>query len=735
MYTSQERKYIKSFYAELGEIIFPKNPDKVEKTAMEVLEKLFRGYQTEGSKKLIIGRACNSEVIEGLCKSGELKIGEVSELDDGYEIKTIGEDIVIAGANPRAVLHGIYALEEWILAGMNGKPDTFVVPHFRKRSDALGHYHNGGTFNFGNDTIDAKKAEYLSRLRINQFCACFDGSPFGNNLSEFVHSDVFPFQREPSFEAVHTLKYASQMLAKYGIDFIMMIWEPAMPELFAPLDQYPPEALGRVRRPWGGDENNLDTTLCVNSPLVQEHYRNITQKFIKEYPDVKGFFFYNLDGSAWICTPELCPRCAENLVDSDPSVFNPWETQSKMVTILAEAAHEVNPDFKLNFWAATNIPHEVVPRMIENAKGLDFLTTGAMGGDHDIYISMKDEPIQVVKDTFEMSEKINAPTYVYYAYNKLEAIQTGFPNPFIVADSIQTFKRWGVKYLMEVTGSTPALNQINAITMKQFQTAPDTDVNEWVAYLAEKQFGSKAAAKAVEVWKTTRDAYECWKNFKLNPLRGSQFLLRMGLFPTYNAVGWMLPALTPSVLDIYEDFFYNILTNTEPWMFEEYHRYASDDCVARFTAMRDTLKKAVALAEELEALASNEEYVEICYYNGSFEGIERHKRKEYAKVNLVPIKVAHLMCQHKTRLIKVVRLLTEIRDGDPANVPALKKEYIALLKEELATQKALRTLFSELLNERPCLALTGMCECELVRYIDFTEENMEKITAYLAENA
>ncbi|MBQ4320735.1 MAG: hypothetical protein IJC35_00730 [Oscillospiraceae bacterium] len=617
---------------------------------------------------------------------------------------------------------------------MEGTPDTFVVPHFRKRSDALGHYHNGGTFHFGNDPIDAKKAEYLSRLRINQFCACFDGSPFGNHMADFVHSDVFTFQRYPSFEAINTLKHSSEILAKYGIDFIMMLWEPVLPAIFAPLDQYPPEALGKVRRPWGGDENHLDTTLCVNSPLVQEYYRDLTRKFVKEYPHVRGIFFYNLDGSSWLCTPELCPRCAENLVDSDPSVHNPWESQAKIATVLAEAAHEEDPTFTFNFWGAVHFHGDAIRKMYASANGCDYFTTGAMGSDHDLYVSVKDKLCPAAADTLEEAKRQNIPVYIYYAYNKLEAIQTGFPNPLIVADSIKTFKRWGVRNLMEVTGPTPALNQLNAIAMRQFQTDPDTDVDAWAKKLAQRQFGANAAEKALEVWRHTRDAYECWNGFEMNPLRGSQFMLRMGLFSNMGDGTIEIPLMLPSVLDVFEDFVFGTLTNVEPWYAEDYRRYATAECVRRFEAMGEALRQAVNAGRELAELASDEEYIGICHYTGGFEGIERHTMQEYAKLNLAPLEMSYLLCRQKTHLVKAVIALTAMRDGEPAEIPALRKAYRAILEEELALMKEFGALLNRLSRQRPCLALTGMCQSEILRYKKIADRRAADTAQYLSEN-
>ena len=734
MYTVKEQRYIEAFCREIGRLVFPAELETVEKTAMEELKKFFRGYRLAGQKTLIIGRVCNCEAIAARCKSGEMRIGEVCEQDDGYEIKSIGSELLIAGANPRAVLHGVYALEEWVLSGMENSPDALVVPHFRKRSDALGHYHNGTTFNLGNDVIDDKKAEYLSRLRVNQFCACFDGSPFGNHMAEFVHSDVFPFQRKPSLAAINTLKTSSETLAKYGIDFIMMLWEPILPAKFAPLEQYPPEALGKVRRPWGGDENHMDTTLCVSSPIVWEYYRNLTRKFVREYPCVRGFFFYNLDGSSWLCTPELCPRCAEHLVDSDPTMHNPWETQAKLVTLLAESAHEEDPTFTFNFWGAVHYYGDAIPKMYAATCGCDYFTTGAMGSDHDLYISVKDELCRPVTDTLQAAQEQNISAYVYYAYNKLEAIQTGFPNPLIVADSLKTFKRWGIKNLLEVTGSTPALNQLNAIAMRQFQVAPDTDVDAWAAELAKRQFGERGASKALEVWKHTRDAYEVWDGFVVNPLRGSQFIFRMGLFSNLGDGRTELPLLLPDVLNVYESFVYKTLTNVEPWLAQDYRRYATEEGVRRFEAMSKYLEQATVAARELVELASDEEYIGVCYYEGGFEGIARHTMKEYAKVNLAPLEMSYILCRQKVHLLKAVIALTEMRDGDPTRIPALQKEYRAVLEEELALQKEFSAFLGKLSHERPCLALTGMCQNEILYYQRIADKRASDTERYLAEN-
>lgn len=725
MITSRkEKEYVRTFCSKIGKIVTMENPDRVENTVCAELRKFFGGYALSGKGKLIVGKTSDCKDIAKLCEEGKLTIGDVSELDDGFEIKQIGDDVVVAGANSRAVLYGVYELEDRIVANDFDSLDIKIVPHFRKRSDALGHYHNPGTYNSGNDVVDDKKAEFLARLRINQFCACFDGSPFGNSICDFVHSDVFPFQREPSKEAVSTLKNLSYTLSKYGIDFHMMTWEPSMPWLFAPVEKYPAEALGRVRRPWGGDENNLDTTLCLNSPLVQEHYRNVIGKFVREYPDVKGFFLYNMDGGSWLCTPELCPRCAEHLVDSDPSIHNPWETQALLATLVSDAAHAVDPDFKINFWGAVHFCGDAVTKMLDTAKGYDHVAVACMGSDHDIFVTNTEEPVFEVAATLAAGKKYNAPSYIYYAYNKLEAIQNGFPSPFAAAEAIKTFKRWGAANLMEVTGPTPALNQITAITMRKFQSEPDTDTESFLTDLANRQFGSEAGKKMYEAWQENQKAFECWRNFSANPLCGSQFTVRMGLLSTTDGK----PSILPPVLDSY-DGDYTVLTNVEPFRAKAYAQTRSPEFLERFRNMEPHLAKSEQLAKEAIDLAGDDP-IGICYYNGAFEGIARHTQKEYAILNHAPIEMALSLCRQNIDMVYAVQLLRSMRDNPETKAELLPK-YLELLKHDQVVLRDYSEMLERFLKLRPSLALCGMCENEMEKYLESAQLRISMIDDFL----
>lgn len=725
MYTKEERGFIRDFCSRIGKIEFPVCNTKVDQTAHGELLRFLGGYPLTGSGVLIVGRVDNSAFIRELSDSQTISIADISAEDDGFEIKQVGNNIIVAGANPRGVLYGIYELEERILAGNAENLNVKVIPAFRKRSDALGHYHNARTYNFGNDVIDDRKAEYLARLRINQFCACFDCSDFGNHLSDFVHSDVFPFMRQPSPEAVSKLRDTAATLSKYGIDYIMMTWEPTIPSLFAPVEAYPVEALGTVHRPWGGDENHMDRTLCINSPLVQDHYRNIIGKFIRQFPDVKGLFLYNMDGGSWLCTPELCPRCREALVDSDPTAFNPWENQAKLVTLISEAAHEANPDFTINFWGDVHFHGEPVQKMLETAEGYDYLTTSCMGSDHDIFVTNTEHPCFEVEVTRNIAAARERSAYMYYAYNRLESVQPGLPSPFATVEALQTFHHWGIRNLLEVTGPTPAMNQITALTMRQFQSEPDTDARSWLTELARRQFGADAGPYMYTAWEEIHKAFACWRNVNANPLTGSNFMIRLGLFSNVSGA----PSILPEILDQFEAFYYETLSNVEPWRRGAYEEILTSEYLERFCEMEAHLAVAEERAQTAAEKAGSDP-VCICYYAGDFEGISRHTQFEYARLNLCSIQMTHSMCRQVIHMLRAVVILRNMRDK-PLCKEELLPEYWQLLYEDRVVLEDYASMLKSFLQMRPCLSMTGMCENEIEIYLEDAKKRIAQIDQYL----
>lgn len=93
-----------------SEIVVAENPDLVERTAADVLRTFLRRGGCElrivpesratANKRFLLGRDTNLVAVHRLGDRGDLRIRDVSAEDDGFHLKRVGADIVIAGANP-----------------------------------------------------------------------------------------------------------------------------------------------------------------------------------------------------------------------------------------------------------------------------------------------------------------------------------------------------------------------------------------------------------------------------------------------------------------------------------------------------------------------------------------------------------------------------------------------------------------------------------------------------------
>ena len=83
--------------------------------------------------RFVLGTESSLEFIGDLNDKGELNTSNISPKDDGFHLKQIGTEIVVAGANPRGVLYGVYAFEDFVEEGRNDILDITRIPRFRSR--------------------------------------------------------------------------------------------------------------------------------------------------------------------------------------------------------------------------------------------------------------------------------------------------------------------------------------------------------------------------------------------------------------------------------------------------------------------------------------------------------------------------------------------------------------------------------------------------------------------------
>jgi len=545
-------------------------------------------------------------------------------------------------------------------------------------------------------------------------------------LSTLVSSDIFPFQAPPRADLQNKVRAISAFCSKYGIDYYHFLQEPGIPRLFGDLEKYPADALGTVKRPHGGDMDGLDRTLCISSPIVQEHYRNMTRKFVREYPDVKGIWFYNLDGRGWLCTPELCERCKKICADSPANKYNPWETQALLISLLAETAHEVRADFDFRSFAAVHHKGGAVEKLLRSSSGYNSLTGNWNGSDHDIMVPDVAEPAP----EFVVAQKVCAerliPMVAYFSFNNLEQVSRSLPFPFHVCDALNKFKGWGITCINEVVGPIPEHNSINALVMREFQSNPDQSPEVFLPALAGRQFGEKAGEWMFKAWREIEKSFDVWNDMPDTPLSGSHFVLSVGTMD-----GIPMPIL-PDIAKRYNDFFLITLTNVEPNKADLLRKFTEKPFVDKMILMKAHLSQAAEHAEKAVAAASGKEFIGICYYEGASG---RPTQKEYAELNYASIAIADALCRQRCNMLRAVHLLTEMENaraaGDDKPVKAKEKLYRELIRADIVVQEDFYRLLTSFSAMRPCYTRTSMTEREIADLLMTTKAKIDKLEEFL----
>jgi hypothetical protein len=716
------------------EIVIADEYNPVENTAALMMQKfLGKGglnvsivfeSTASGNKHIYLGRDNNLKVIKDLGDKEDINIRNISAEDDGFHVKKIGKDIIIAGANPRGVLYGVCAFGDFIKEGSKGKLDIRRVPRFSLRFTGIPVFlmtdHPSSC-----REISEKQAEYFARLGVN---GCIDGGGGSWELSRFVSSDIFPFQMPPDSVLQHRISTASSLFKKYGVDYYIMLWEPTLAKVGAEINKYPLKALGTVKRPWGGDKNGLDKTLCVSSPEVQEHYRNLMKKFVREYPDVKGVLFYNLDGSSWLCTPGLCSRCKTVCTDSPPDSPHPWETQALFTDLLAQAAREERNDFKFIHWIS-HFHDEAAEKLVRASQEYSALAYGVQNGDHDIMITDAVEP---GGSEFLMLQDVcvekSVPFFVVYASNTHEVIPNGFQLPFHISSSVKKLNSWGIRNCLG-SGPIPHFNQVNVLVEKEFMWNPDQNPDTFIRDLSVRQFGNEAGRLMYQAWEEIKNGMDVWNGLRLHPFCGSQTHVSLGFSYFTNA-----RAILPDIAGSYNHSL-EILTNVEPHREPDYQKYREKMFLEKFQLMGTHLAKASALAKQAIEKADSNEYIDICYY----ESDPIPTKKEYTELNYAPIAIADIYCRLRCNMITAYHLLSQMKtDSAAGNSKAMQDcemQYNDLIREDISVRKRFNVLLAEFLKMKPCLTRTSLSEEGIVYQINYMNTEIERMQNFLNQKS
>ena len=244
--------------------------------------------------------------------------------------------IVVNGANPRAVLYGVFELED-VIAEHGGVPaDLARRAKLRRMGLRLLHPRVQGGFH-GYRKSDF---EFLARCGGNVAHLTHDWMR-EKTLFSFVPSTEFPKAEDP--EALERnrarLRQYLDWCQLYGLEAAMWMCEipcqggPWTPEPVrkAFLDRFPAECLSDT----GTYQGKLP---CLAHPRVEQEYRRMMRQFLTDFPGVSMFLVFTLDSNGELCDPATCPR---HKGVSKLTQYN------RLLALMAEEGRKVRPDFQV----------------------------------------------------------------------------------------------------------------------------------------------------------------------------------------------------------------------------------------------------------------------------------------------------------------------------------------------------------------------------------------------------
>ncbi len=717
-------------------IVHTPGADRVCDTAYKMLCKLFAkagitpqtASRCTGGKEILLGISSRWEFLRELEPKLQLKITDVSEQDDGFEIRLVGQRLLIAGANGRGVLYGVFALEDYLYAGAEGSVDQFVVPAMRKRSHALGYYWNAYQ-GMRADEFSEEEAEYLARLRVNQYHGNQDGAGYGPHFFNLVKSPIFPWMQDPDPEYVRKTKKTSRIMKEYGIDYFQWTIEPILPYFAGNVDKYPQEVLGRRSPPdWFLNKpEGIEKTLCINHPMVQEYYFDVAKRFAQEYPDVAGIFLYNNDCQAWFCEPSECEKCQEAAIDPVEGRAFLWENQMRIQNIINAGLKAGRADMQSLYWPTVHFTEDEVKKLLAGVNGYTSITTGWDGQDHDAMVpDAYREPNFAVKLTQQYEQRMGTPLYLYFAYNRSESLPQGFPYPYQTVHAIKRFHDWGIQNILEVTGPSPTCNSITALAVRAAEMDPNLDMDVFLADLCEKQFGREAGALMLEALQAVRDGMEVWNENYIHPYRGSHNELGTGPimhFPhSLNLDG------DDSLISYLKDY-----TVNKPHLYKDGAQKAAK--VQFVDLMMENARhflRAVDLARQAVALASDTDYITYAYYDMAAEGLDRPTCKQYAEMNYSIIYLAAMFCREKVDKIHSAKLYYEMEAApDEASRKQLHMQHTRLARDNMPMQEQMLSMFLDFQSRAPHLTRVGMTTRQIDELVEKQKAKIADLQAYL----
>ena len=456
---------------------------------------------------ILLGTTADTPLFAVWAKEGRLSVTGSDSAGDAYEVAVLDGVIAVNGANPRAVLYGVFELED-VLVEYGGVPADLA--RHAKPSMGLRLLHprvQGGFHGYRKSDF-----EFLARCGGNVAHLTHDWMK-EKTLFSYIPSTEFPkAEDEKTLEHNRTrLRQYLDWCRLYGLDGAMWLCEipcqggPWVPDRArqAFLDRFPAECLSDT----GTYQGKLP---CLAHPQVEREYRRMVRQFLTDFPGVSMFLVFTLDSSGEFCDPTTCPR---HKGVSKLTQYN------RLIALMAEEGRKVRPDFQvfsvgwswkfrgdpdyfpqqaaLPAGAGLTMPPDgeawsfdrkttdllVKSRALTREKGQTFL-------GYDIFLWGDDTVFGQIKDS-----KLSPGLGITKLYDF----------PFGIAAKLRRWQSLGADGFFDQWGTMAEYVPCNGVALRDLVFHPEHNepakLDAWAQALAARRFGPAAAPQVLAAWK------------------------------------------------------------------------------------------------------------------------------------------------------------------------------------------------------------------------------------------
>ena len=500
-------------------IVISDAPAAAERTAAGELEAFLREQaslaveivaesEAPEGRGIVLGTPGSVKRIARLKRNGDIRVGEA--VDDGFHLKVVGEDVIVAGNNPRGVLYGLCRLIDWLRGDRAGDVlDLSETPHFRERWMCP---------TLHGRTDEERNFRYMARLGVNTSYLRARRDPFIDikhfyqYVTEERHLPEISEAAPPHAGMVEMADGACRLALAHGMSIVMLMDEPAAipardsksdqaPKALPPelLDRLDPDMLGRAYLPpfradgW--------KALSVFHPKVEAHYAEMLGQLLARYPELKTLYVYNEDCAAANCYPPDEPVAK----DAYPPGYEgyPYAAHLHLTKVLQEAGRRIKPDLRLCTVSYHWYIHDELRRkMVTGVPAGSVLITLAAWDDSIDTTVLPDWTHDLIRQARDRGDLVLLADDDFTATSDdlLMEVTAGFPMPFRTWKKCRAWAEAGVAGITQhhTGGPTLGVNGINDLAWRVFTwrplMTPDEAEGE-IRRLTLRQLGSAEATR------------------------------------------------------------------------------------------------------------------------------------------------------------------------------------------------------------------------------------------------